>query len=162
MTLTGIEPVVREIITELKAHLPTELLALEEVGGFHVALPVPEAAAYFWYVPTLFGSYPTVIVRPQPQSAEVFTMATQYRMGYPVQIDVITRHEDVASTDVALWRYWLAISQILTSAGSLTSGGCVLSGIDWSQPIIVDQDSGDELRDVPGIVTVTTYEGADE
>lgn len=161
MTLTGIEPVVREIITELKAHLPTELLVLEDVGGNHVELPAPETAAYFWYVPLLFASWPAIIARPQPQAAAVIEMTGQYRMSYSVQVDVITRHEDIAATDVALWRYWLAISQILTKEDALASGSCVLSGIDWSQPIIVDQDSGDELRDVPGIFTVTTYEGAD-
>jgi hypothetical protein len=160
MTFAGIEPVVREIITELKAHLPTELLALEDLGGNHVHLPAPVNAAYFWYVPTLFASWPAVIARPQPQSATVIAMTGQYRMSYSVQVDVITRHEDVAATDVALWRYWLAIAQILAKEDALASGSCVLHGIDWSQPIIVDQDSGDELRDVPSIVTVTTYEGA--
>lgn len=158
MAMTGIEPVVREVLDVLEDGLPAELAALEAEYADGITLAVPGAGSYFWHVPTLIPAYPAVIVMPLPEAAVVMDMATSYQMTYAIRVDIVTRHVDVPTTDVALWRYWRAVKGLLVPLDALTCGRCVLSAVDWSQPVIVDQQSGDELRDVPGLFRVTTYE----
>ena len=161
MALTGVEAVVLDVIATLRNGMTTELAVLEAEYQDSVALPVPDAAAYFWYVPELLPSYPTFIIRPLPESGALVSMSSQYRTTYAIQLDIITRQEDIATSDLVLWRYWRAVKELILPAGALVEGDCSNVDIEWSQPLIVDPKSGDELRDVPGLLTVNTYESRD-
>ena len=156
MSLPGIEAVVTETLTILKAGMATKLASFSYADGLTPAAPADDA--YFWYVPKPLPSPPLIIVMAQPESADQRNIPSEIAMTYAVQVDVVTRAGDVATSEVQLWRYWRAVKELLLATQVFATADCVLIGVDWSQPTITDRESGDELLDIPGVFHVTTYE----
>ena len=160
MSMPGIERVITEVFAVLQTGMSGKLTTLASEYADGKTGAAPDADAYHRYLPRPLPSYPAVIVRAMPENHEPPNVGGEYEGRFQVQIDVITRAEDIPASDVHLWRYWRAIKELLCAANALDCGDCVVQTVDHNQPVITDPESGDELRDVPGLFVVTTYETA--
>jgi hypothetical protein len=156
MALYGIEAVVREVLSVLSAGMATKLSGFSYSDGLTPA--APPAENFLTYVPRPLPSPPLVIVLAQPETGEAENIGSELPTRYAVQVDVVTRAADPEASAVELWRYFRAVKELLLPPGALVVGDCIEQGIGWSEPVITDRDSGDELNDIPGIFIVTTYE----
>lgn len=164
MSMTGVESVVRSVISVLKNGMATKLAALKTLYDAEfsdgVALPAPAATDYYWYRPDLLPAYPAVIVTPMPETASDKDLAAGYDFAFAIQLDVVVPATDPAAAEVLLWRYWRAVKELLTANNAIAGADCNLQAVDWNQPAWTPEGFSGPVKDVPGLFIISTTERA--
>jgi hypothetical protein len=162
-----VEEVISEIVTCLQANIPSKLAELKSQysDGLDLPAPIPEC----YYTPTNEGpsplniAYPSIFVvggrvsnNPLPEGMHGSGFGGDMELAYNVGIFVLCKGETEVILQKYLYRYSLAVVEILVQNDSLGIGSCFLESIDYESPQISSQD--ELIRDVPIQVLVTTNE----
>ena len=162
-----IEEVIQEITDCLKTNLPTKLSSLED--DYEDGLALPASADECYYTPTNQGpsslniSYPAVFIiggRAVNQMGSEGMHATGFggdmELVYNVGVFVLCDGDTEEELQKHLYRYSLAVVEVLVQNDSLPNGECFLELIDYENPQISTEN--DLIRDVPIQFMVVTNE----
>jgi hypothetical protein len=162
-----VEEVIYEIVATLKANLPAKLSELEGQYGDGLDLPAPIPECY--YTPTNEGpsplniAYPSVFIvggrasnPPLTEGMHGQGFGGDMTLAYNVAVFVLCKGETEVILQKYLYRYSLAVVEVLVQNDSLGIGECFLESIEYESPQISSED--ELIRDVPIQFIVMTNE----
>ena len=162
-----VEEIIDEVVGCLRNSLPTKLAELKSqyADGLDLPAPIPEC----YYTPTNEGpsplniAYPAIFVVGGRVSNPPFTegmhgtgFGGDMDLTYNVGIFVLCKGETEVILQKYLYRYSLAVVEVLVQNDSIGIGSCFLDSIDYESPQISSQD--ELIRDVPIQFIITTNE----
>lgn len=111
MALTGVETVIDEVVTYLKANLPARCAAIA-AGPPVLTLPAPDNANYFFGDRQLIPGYPAVVVAPRPSEIEN-DRKDRMDFDHVIAVQVFVTDADEELLTRKLLRYTRAVLEVL-------------------------------------------------
>jgi len=162
-----VEEVIDEVVTCLKNHLPDKLQQLEGEYNDGIDLPAPLDEQY--YTPSnespspLNINYPAIFVvgarvvnKMGEEGMHGGGFGGDMDLTYNVGMFVLCKGETEEILQKYIYRYSLAVVEVLVQNDSLPMGECFLESIEYENPQISSED--ELIRDVPIQIIVTTNE----
>jgi len=159
-----VEDVIHQVVAALKAGLPAKLDALESQYDDSVILAAPRDDCY--YTPTndapdsLKISYPAIFVVGgtllNDTSSEGMGPGSDLSLSYDIGVIALCKGDTEVELQKRLYRYPVAIAEVLCNTGSLAHGTCFLQRIEYENPVLSPDD--EYIRDVPMSFLVTDNE----
>lgn len=133
MPLTGVEPILDELKTQLTTYLPARLATESALAP---ALTMPAPGDYFFddrqEMPNLSDASPVLIVAPRSTEVE-FEKARTFNNGHRIEVGIYVMHSDEETLSRLLLRYTEAITKTLLDrmAAAAFSFNVLFDGLTW-------------------------------